>query len=165
MYSSQSPIGRVNLSEHSTSRMVWKLTPRRNPLLIGSTFRRAVCSAPSKLHFPPFSSPNRPSPRPLAGHSQKLAKKARFLTFQRHSATSETPLFLAFSAFFSLFLHFRGACKFAGPAALCSGTIPKRTIGLFKELTQVTVTLDLPVRKTLRKSYLAIFCEPPVPKR
>ena len=38
-------------------------------------------------------------------------------------------------------------------------------IGLFKELTQVTVTLDLLVRKTLREPYLAIFCEPPVPKR
>jgi len=38
-------------------------------------------------------------------------------------------------------------------------------LGLFKELTQVTVTLDLLVRKTLREPYLAIFCEPPVPKR
>jgi len=38
-------------------------------------------------------------------------------------------------------------------------------MGLFKELTQVTVTLDLLVRKTLREPYLAIFCEPPVPKR
>ena len=37
--------------------------------------------------------------------------------------------------------------------------------GLFKGLTQVTVTLDLLVRKTLREPYLAIFCEPPVPKR
>jgi len=27
-------------------------------------------------------------------------------------------------------------------------------------LTQVTVTLDLLVRKTLREPYLAIFCEP-----
>jgi len=38
-------------------------------------------------------------------------------------------------------------------------------IGLFKELTQVTVTLDLLVRKTLREPYLVIFCEPSVPKR
>ena len=38
-------------------------------------------------------------------------------------------------------------------------------LGLFKELTQVTVTFDLLVRKTLREPYLAIFCEPPVPKR
>ena len=75
---------------------------RRNPLLVGSTFRRAVCSAPSKLHFPPFSSPNRPSPRPLAGHSEKLAKKAHFLTFQCHSATPETPPFLAFPPFPSI---------------------------------------------------------------
>jgi len=37
--------------------------------------------------------------------------------------------------------------------------------GLFEELTQVTVTLDLLVRKTLGEPYLAIFCEPPVPKR
>ena len=42
---------------------------------------------------------------------------------------------------------------------------PKISPGLFKELTQVTVTFDLLVRKTLREPYLAIFCEPPVPKR
>ena len=39
-----------------------------------------------------------------------------------------------------------------------------RRAELFKELTQVTVTLDLLVRKTLREPYLAIFCEP-LPKR
>ena len=59
----------------------------------------------------------------------------------------------------------RGDGDFGGDDGDLSWLNPKISPGLFKELTQVTVALDLLVRKTLKEPYLAIFCEPPVPKR